>query len=80
MLGDPDDIAILDALLALASSFGELHRGESESIQHGEMPLRYGMRVGSGYCHQGIWMPAHEFRAIYFAPGTPLILEGDSKP
>ena len=29
MLEDPDDIAILDALLALAESFGELHRGGS---------------------------------------------------
>ncbi len=38
MLEDPDDIAILDALLALARSFGRNCIAEGvESIQHGEM-------------------------------------------
>ena len=47
MLEDPDDIAILDALLALARSFGRNCIAEGvESIRHGEMLLRMGCEWG----------------------------------
>jgi len=53
MLEDPDDIAILDALLALARSFGRNCIAEGvESIRHGEMLLRMGCGVGPGLCHR----------------------------
>lgn len=49
MLEDPDDIAILDALLALARSFGRNCIAEGvESIKHGEILLRLGCEWGLG--------------------------------
>ncbi|WP_304524170.1 EAL domain-containing protein [Cupriavidus sp. DB3] len=61
MLEDPDDIAILDALLALARSFGRNCIAEGvESIKHGEILLRLGCEWGQGYAI-GHPMPVHEF-------------------
>ena len=72
MLEDPDDIAILDALLALARSFGRNCIAEGvESIQHGEMLLRMGCEWGQGYAI-GHPMPAHEFEQWLHTWQVPL--------
>ena len=76
MLEDPDDIAILDALLALASSFGRNCIAEGvESIQHGEMLLRLGCEWGQGYAI-GHPMPAHEFEQWLHTWQVPLSWKG----
>ena len=76
MLEDPDDIAILDALLALASSFGRNCIAEGvESIQHGEMLLRMGCEWGQGYAI-GHPMPAHEFEQWLHTWQVPLSWKG----
>ena len=76
MLEDPDDIAILDALLALARSFGRNCIAEGvESIQHGEMLLRLGCEWGQGYAI-GHPMPAHEFEQWLHTWQVPLSWKG----
>ena len=76
MLEDPDDIAILDALLALARSFGRNCIAEGvESIQHGEMLLRMGCEWGQGYAI-GHPMPAHEFEQWLHTWQVPLSWKG----
>lgn len=76
MLEDPDDIAILDALLALARSFGRNCIAEGvESIQHGEMLLRMGCEWGQGYAI-GHPMPAHEFEQWLHTWQAPLSWKG----
>lgn len=76
MLEDPDDIAILDALLALARSFGRNCIAEGvESIQHGEMLLRMGCEWGQGYAI-GHPMPAHEFEQWLHTWQLPLSWKG----
>lgn len=76
MLEDPDDIAILDALLALARSFGRNCIAEGvESIQHGEMLLRMGCEWGQGYAI-GHPMPAHEFEQWLYTWQVPLSWKG----
>lgn len=76
MLEDPDDIAILDALLALARSFGRNCIAEGvESIQHGEMLLRLGCEWGQGYAI-GHPMPAHEFEQWLYTWQVPLSWKG----
>ncbi len=76
MLEDPDDIAILDALLALARSFGRNCIAEGvESIRHGEMLLRLGCEWGQGYAI-GHPMPAHEFEQWLHTWQVPLSWKG----
>jgi diguanylate cyclase (GGDEF)-like protein/PAS domain S-box-containing protein len=76
MLEDPDDIAILDALLALARSFGRNCIAEGvESIQHGEMLLRLGCEWGQGYAI-GHPMPVHEFEQWLHTWQVPLSWKG----
>ena len=76
MLEDPDDIAILDALLALARSFGRNCIAEGvESIRHGEMLLRMGCEWGQGYAI-GHPMPAHEFEQWLHTWQVPLSWKG----
>ncbi len=76
MLEDPDDITILDALLALARSFGRNCIAEGvESIQHGEMLLRMGCEWGQGYAI-GHPMPAHEFEQWLHTWQVPLSWKG----
>jgi len=76
MLEDPDDIAILDALLALARSFGRNCIAEGvESIQHGEILLRLGCEWGQGYAI-GHPMPVHEFEQWLHTWQVPLSWKG----
>ena len=76
MLEDPDNIAILDALLALARSFGRNCIAEGvESIRHGEMLLRMGCEWGQGYAI-GHPMPAHEFEQWLHTWQVPLSWKG----
>lgn len=76
MLEDPDDIAILDALLALARSFGRNCIAEGvETIKHGEMLLRMGCEWGQGYAI-GHPMPAHEFEQWLHTWQVPLSWKG----
>jgi len=76
MLEDPDDIAILDALLALARSFGRNCIAEGvESIKHGEMLLRLGCEWGQGYAI-GHPMPVHEFEQWLYTWQVPLSWKG----
>jgi len=76
MLEDPDDIAILDALLALARSFGRNCIAEGvESIKHGEMLLRLGCEWGQGYAI-GHPMPVHEFEQWLHTWQVPLSWKG----
>jgi diguanylate cyclase (GGDEF)-like protein/PAS domain S-box-containing protein len=59
MLGDPDDLAILDGVIGLAASFRKQVIAEGvETTEHGEMLLRLGCELAQGY---GIArpMPAH---------------------
>ncbi|DAB29129.1 MAG TPA: diguanylate cyclase [Sulfurimonas sp. UBA12504] len=50
MLDDPDDLAILDGILGLATAFDRHTIAEGvESIEHGEMLLHMGCEVGQGY-------------------------------
>ena len=50
MLDDPDDLAILDGVLGLASAFGREALAEGvESFAHGELLLQMGCRLGQGY-------------------------------
>jgi EAL domain-containing protein (putative c-di-GMP-specific phosphodiesterase class I) len=60
MLGDPDDLAILDGVIGLAAAFRRQVIAEGvETVEHGEMLLRLGCEQAQGY---GIArpMPAHE--------------------
>jgi len=76
MLEDPDDIAILDALLALARSFGRNCIAEGvESIKHGEILLRLGCEWGQGYAI-GHPMPVHEFEQWLHTWQVPLSWKG----
>ncbi len=76
MLEAPDDIAILDALLALARSFGRNCIAEGvESIKHGEMLLRLGCEWGQGYAI-GHPMPVHEFEQWLYTWQVPLSWKG----
>ena len=59
MLGDPDDLAILDGVIGLAAAFRKQVIAEGvETPEHGEMLLRLGCELAQGY---GIArpMPAH---------------------
>ncbi|MDA8329290.1 MAG: EAL domain-containing protein [Betaproteobacteria bacterium] len=61
MLGDPDDLAILDGVIGLAAAFRCKVIAEGvETVEHGEMLLQLGCELAQGY---GIArpMPAHEF-------------------
>ena len=50
MLDNPDDLAILDGVLGLASAFGREAIAEGvESVAHGELLLQMGCRLGQGY-------------------------------
>ncbi|MEZ5455391.1 MAG: EAL domain-containing protein [Lysobacteraceae bacterium] len=50
MLDDPEDLAILDATLSLASAFRRTAIAEGvESIEHGEMLLRLGCELAQGF-------------------------------
>ncbi len=60
MLGDPDDLAILDGVIGLAAAFRRQVIAEGvETVEHGEMLLRLGCEQAQGY---GIArpMPAQE--------------------
>jgi EAL domain-containing protein (putative c-di-GMP-specific phosphodiesterase class I) len=60
MLGDPDDLAILDGVIGLAAAFRCKVIAEGvETVEHGEMLLQLGCELAQGY---GIArpMPAHE--------------------
>ncbi|MFI3156736.1 MAG: EAL domain-containing protein [Methylococcaceae bacterium] len=60
MLDDPDDLAILEAVLGLAVAFRRQVIAEGvETVKHGEMLLQLGCELGQGYgiAHP---MPAHE--------------------
>ncbi|MCG5513518.1 EAL domain-containing protein [Ectothiorhodospira shaposhnikovii] len=62
ILEDPDDLAILDGVLGLASAFGRQVIAEGvETPSHGDMLLRIGCELGQGY---GIArpMPAESLR------------------
>ncbi|MDD2906585.1 MAG: bacteriohemerythrin [Sulfurimonas sp.] len=65
MLYDPDDLALLDGVLSLATAFGRDTIAEGvESIEHGVMLLRMGCEIGQGYViarpmpaeSLGLWM------------------------
>ena len=61
MLDDPDDLAILQGVIGLASAFRREVIAEGvESVEHGAMLLQLGCELAQGY---GIArpMPAHEF-------------------
>jgi len=61
MLGDPDDLAILDGVIGLATAFQRKVIAEGvETVEHGELLLQLGCELAQGY---GIAcpMPAHEF-------------------
>ncbi|MFZ4535290.1 CHASE domain-containing protein [Propionivibrio sp.] len=63
MLDDPDDLAILEGVLSLASAFRRQVIAEGvETVEHGEMLLQLGCELAQGY---GIArpMPAHELPA-----------------
>lgn len=63
MLDDPDDLAILEGVLGLASAFRRRVIAEGvETLEHGSMLLRLGCDLAQGY---GIArpMPAHDFPA-----------------
>ncbi len=63
MLEDPEDMAILEGMLSLASAFRCHVVAEGvETVEHGLMLLRLGCQVAQGY---GIArpMPAHDFPA-----------------
>lgn len=63
MLSDPDDLAIIEGVLGLATSFGREVIAEGvETVAHGEALLRLGCELGQGY---GIArpMPAWEMPA-----------------
>jgi hypothetical protein len=50
MLDDPDDLAILGAVLSLATAFRRQVIAEGvETIEHGTMLLRLGCELGQGY-------------------------------
>ncbi|MFZ4625236.1 MAG: EAL domain-containing protein [Rhodoferax sp.] len=50
MLDDPDDLAILDGVLGLASAFRRQAIAEGvETLAHGEMLLKLGCELGQGY-------------------------------
>ncbi len=76
MLDDPDDLAILDGVLGLASAFNRLAIAEGvETREHGELLLLLGCEVGQGYgiAHpmpamdlpgwQAQWQPAASWRS-----------------
>lgn len=61
MLDDPDDLAILEGVIGMASAFRRQVIAEGvESVEHGEMLLQLGCELGQGY---GIArpMPAADF-------------------
>lgn len=63
MLGDPDDLAILDGVIGLATAFRCKVIAEGvKTVEHGEMLLQLGCELAQGY---GIArpMPAHAFPA-----------------
>ncbi|MEW8624958.1 MAG: bacteriohemerythrin [Candidatus Thiodiazotropha sp.] len=50
MLDDPDDLAILEGVLGLASAFSRNAIAEGvETLAHGEMLLKLGCQLGQGY-------------------------------
>jgi len=60
MLGDPDDLVILDGVLNLATAFRRQVVAEGvETLAHGEMLLRLGCDLGQGYAIARP-MPAHD--------------------
>ena len=62
MLDDPDDLAILEGVIGLASAFRRLVIAEGvETVAHGAMLLQLGCELAQGYgiAHP---MPAHELR------------------
>ena len=63
MLTDPDDLAILEAILALAATFGLPAVAEGvESAAHGEVLLQLGCELGQGFAI-GVPMPAEALPA-----------------
>ena len=62
MLEDPDDLAILDGVLGLATAFRSQVIAEGvETLAHGEMLLRLGCEWAQGYAIARP-MPAHDFQ------------------
>ncbi|WP_295413522.1 EAL domain-containing protein, partial [uncultured Thiodictyon sp.] len=50
MLDDPDDLAILDGVLGLATAFGRQVIAEGvETVEHGELLLQLGCELAQGY-------------------------------
>jgi EAL domain-containing protein (putative c-di-GMP-specific phosphodiesterase class I) len=63
MLDDPDDLAILEAIIGLAKAFGREVIAEGvETVEHGTALLNMGCELAQGY---GIArpMPAEQFPA-----------------
>ena len=51
MLDDPDDLAILQGILGLATAFRRQVIAEGvEMVEHGELLLQLGCELGQGYC------------------------------
>ena len=51
MLDDPDDLAILEGILGLATAFGHETIAEGvETVEHGTMLLQLGCELAQGYC------------------------------
>ena len=51
MLDDPDDLAILEGILGLATAFGHETIAEGvETVAHGTMLLQLGCELAQGYC------------------------------
>lgn len=65
MLEDPDDLAILEAILGLASAFGREVVAEGiESVEHGSLLLQLGCEYGQGF---GIAGPLPAERLVEWA-------------
>jgi diguanylate cyclase (GGDEF)-like protein/PAS domain S-box-containing protein len=65
MLEDPDDLAILEAILGLASAFGREVVAEGiESVEHGSLLLQLGCEYGQGF---GIAGPMPAERLVEWA-------------
>jgi diguanylate cyclase (GGDEF)-like protein/PAS domain S-box-containing protein len=72
MLGDPDDLAILDGVIGLANSFRKQVIAEGvETPEHGEILLRLGCKFAQGY---GIARPM----AAHMLPGWTADWQPDS--
>jgi len=82
MIEDPDDLAILEGVLGLATAFRRQVIAEGvETLEQGEMLLRLGCEWAQGYAIARP-MPAHEFEAwasVWDAPPSWKVIQPISK-